>query len=122
MSGIRVEDIDDEHGQHNIPPSVWGPPLWKSIHYVALGYPADPTPEERRVYKTFFDQILEHLIPCQVCSENYHRHLVELRGSAPQPRQFFGMLIQHNMMAMHKKAYEGVLGIDNNRCRRDPVM
>eukprot|EP00798_Chlamydomonas_sp_ICE-L_P027785 gene27785-biopygen9468 len=79
MSGIRVEDIDDEHGQHNIPPSVWGPPLWKSIHYVALGYPANPTPEERRVYKTFFDQILEHLIPCHVCSENYHRHLVELR-------------------------------------------
>eukprot|EP00798_Chlamydomonas_sp_ICE-L_P000705 gene705-biopygen448 len=81
MSGIRVEDIDDEHGQHNIPPSVWGPPLWKSIHYVALGYPANPTPEERRVYNTFFDQILEHLIPCHVCSENYHRHLVELRAT-----------------------------------------
>lgn len=86
MSGIRVED--DEHGQHNIPPSVWGPPLWKSIHYVALGYPANPTPEERRVYKTFFDQILEHLIPCHVCSENYHRHLVELRGSWSDETRF----------------------------------
>eukprot|EP00798_Chlamydomonas_sp_ICE-L_P012881 gene12881-biopygen12823 len=183
MSGIRVEDIDDEHGQHNIPPSVWGPPLWKSIHYVALGYPANPTPEERRVYKTFFDQILEHLIPCHVCSENYHRHLVELRDSpyltgynvsggskaeanitgfmrrcshfifdnfsnkqypdflsgslnlnmakVPRPnhgsgnhvrQMFFGMLIQHNMMAMHKKAYAGVLGIDKRKLSGTDIL
>ena len=88
MSGIRVEDIDDKHGQHNTPPSVWGPPLWKSIHYVALGYPANPTPEERRVYRTFFDQILEHLIPCHVCRENYHRHLVELRGAWSDEKRF----------------------------------
>jgi len=44
-------------------------------------------------------------------------------GSGNHVRQmFFGMLIQHNMMAMHKKAYEGVLGIDKRKLSGTDIL
>ena len=56
---------------------VWGPALWRAIHYVALGYPAEPTDEQRSAYRRFF-ATLDAVIPCETCAQNYRRHLTEL--------------------------------------------
>jgi hypothetical protein len=59
-------------------PAVWGPHLWKSIHYIALGYPAEkPTDEDRANYKAFYTEFYK-VIPCIKCAENYKRHLSEV--------------------------------------------
>ena len=61
-----------------VEPSVWGPPLWKTIHFVALGYPDVPSETDVRNFKRFFES-LEHVIPCAVpCAVNYGRHLKEI--------------------------------------------
>jgi FAD-linked sulfhydryl oxidase len=54
-------------------PTVWGPAFWKTIHHVALGYPAHPTPEDVRDYRAFFSS-LDRVLPCHVCAVNYRRH------------------------------------------------
>ena len=59
-------------------PAIWGPHLWKSIHYIALGYPDDkPTETDRESYKDFFMNF-HKVVPCVKCAKNYIRHLREV--------------------------------------------
>jgi hypothetical protein len=57
-----------------LPPSVWGPLFWHTIHIVALGYPQAPTYAQKRAAKEFYES-LGVLIPCPVCREHYQQHL-----------------------------------------------
>jgi hypothetical protein len=51
--------------------------MWNSIHYIALGYPNNPTLNDQNNYKTFFLS-LGPVLPCHKCSINYQKHLIEL--------------------------------------------
>jgi hypothetical protein len=57
-----------------LPPTVWGPFFWHTIHIVALGYPKNPNYTEKRSAKEFYEA-LAFLIPCAVCREHYNEHL-----------------------------------------------
>ena len=57
-----------------IPPTVWGPFFWHTIHIVALGYSSNPSYAEKRAAKEFYES-LAHLIPCPICREHYVIHL-----------------------------------------------
>jgi len=57
-----------------ITPSVWGPHGWKFLHYVTLGYPMNPTNQDKENYKQFFYS-LSNVIPCQKCSRNFKQNL-----------------------------------------------
>ena len=61
----------------SIDPTVWGPSVWRALHLIALGYPPSPTDEDIRSYGAFFSA-LAAVIPCDSCSVNYRRHLIEL--------------------------------------------
>ena len=56
--------------KNNILPNVWGPHGWKFIHYVALGYPDEPTDADKRSYKKFYES-LRDILPCQSCADHY---------------------------------------------------
>lgn len=58
-------------------PDKWGRHLWKSIHYIALGYPQNPDDAIKLAYKNFYIN-LWYYIPCYKCSNNYKEHLKEL--------------------------------------------
>lgn len=60
-----------------LPPTVWGPFFWHTIHIVALGYPKEPTYTDKRAAKDFFES-LAHLIPCPYCREHYTVHLQKM--------------------------------------------
>ena len=60
-----------------LPPTVWGPLFWHTIHIVALGYPQDPTYAQKRSAKEFYES-LGFLIPCPVCREHYQKHLQKI--------------------------------------------
>ena len=57
-------------------PNHWGPNLWRSIHYIALGYPGNRAadPETRAAYIAFYRN-LWYVIPCLKCAVNYKRHI-----------------------------------------------
>lgn len=58
-------------------PSLWGPSMWKSIHYIALAYPNNPTLKDKQHYKDFFLK-LNNVIPCYRCSVNYETNIKTL--------------------------------------------
>lgn len=61
----------------HIPPEVWGPFFWHTIHIVSLGYPQNPTYTDKKAAKDFFES-LQVLIPCPICREHYISHMVKL--------------------------------------------
>jgi len=58
---------------NNISPELWGPSGWKFLHYVTFTYPNIPTPEEKIIYKNFFD-FAGKVLPCMRCRGNYVNH------------------------------------------------
>jgi len=59
-----------------IKPTIWGPHGWKFMHYVSLGYPNNPSEEDKRNYKTFYTS-LQHILPCAKCANNYSHNLTK---------------------------------------------
>jgi hypothetical protein len=59
-----------------LPPTVWGPFFWHTIHIVALGYPKTPSYTDKKCAKEFYEA-LAFLLPCSVCREHYKEHLAE---------------------------------------------
>jgi len=62
---------------------VWGPPLWQTMHFVALAYDEKTkadinTESDRDAYRVFFGS-LKRVIPCETCA----RHYVQVLGETP---------------------------------------
>ena len=57
-------------------PNVWGPHGWKFIHYITLGYPDNPTDEDKKTYYNFFT-ILNKVVPCPICGNHYKQNLIK---------------------------------------------
>ena len=57
-----------------IDPTIWGKHGWKFLHYVALGYPDNPTTQDKTNYKQFF-QLIANILPCFKCQQHYKQHL-----------------------------------------------
>jgi hypothetical protein len=55
-------------------PDIWGPHGWKFIHYITLGYPNNPTEEQKRNYYDFF-MSLSKVIPCVICGAHFRENL-----------------------------------------------
>ena len=57
-----------------IGPDVWGPHGWKFLHFLALAYPLEPTEDNKKHYKQFFE-LLQFMLPCSICANNFKRHI-----------------------------------------------
>lgn len=60
----------------SVKPDIWGAHGWKFMHYVTLGYPDNPTHNDKMNYKNFFTS-LQNILPCTKCALNYKQNLVE---------------------------------------------
>ena len=54
-------------GKSNINPTIWGPYIWKTIHFVAHGYPEKPNHEDKKAYHDFYENLMK-VLPCDKCS------------------------------------------------------
>jgi len=55
-------------------PIVWGPRAWFFLESIALGYPEEPTNDEKEAIKNVILS-LEYLLPCGVCRYHYGEYL-----------------------------------------------
>ena len=55
-------------------PEVWGPPGWKFIHYVTMGYSNNPSDELKKKYYNYF-HALKYVIPCSICANHFAQNL-----------------------------------------------
>ena len=53
---------------------IWGPALWIGLHSIAFGYPTEPTDDEKKGYRTFFESI-QHVLPCLYCRISYYEFI-----------------------------------------------
>ena len=58
-------------------PDIWGQHAWKFLHYVSLGYPSNPTNEQKQKYKQFFE-LLKTVLPCSICANHYAENYKKL--------------------------------------------
>jgi hypothetical protein len=54
--------------------TVWGPPLWHSLHTISFNYPVEPSAEQKKYYYNFFTS-LQHILPCKYCRDNFEKNL-----------------------------------------------
>ena len=58
----------------HLPPEIWGPLFWSTMHIVSLGYPDTPTYAEKRSAKEFYNSFV-YLLPCAVCRTHFQEIL-----------------------------------------------
>ncbi len=89
---------------NSLSPDVWGPSFWKTIHYVSLGYPDNPSSQDKKNYSIFYNT-LDNIIPCFQCAINYKDHLKELPLSQEflkNPQTLFLWTVKlHNIVNKH---------------------
>lgn len=55
-------------------PHIWGKHAWIFLHSVTMTYPDDPSNEDKKIYKNFFES-LDKILPCIICRVNYKKHI-----------------------------------------------
>ncbi len=59
-----------------MPPDVWGPIFWDTMHIVSLAYPVQPTEAEKVGARAFFES-LAVVLPCPICRVHYAEKIKE---------------------------------------------
>jgi hypothetical protein len=57
--------------------TVWGPAIWHSLHTISFNYPIDPSPEDKKNYKSFIMN-LKNVLPCGKCRKNLKKNMKKL--------------------------------------------
>ena len=90
-------------------PEEWGPSAWTFLHTISFAYPENPDEATRAGMQQFFAS-LGHVLPCQKCRLNYHKHLQEIREDPFKNRDTLTRWVVelHNQVnkAQHKQLYE----------------
>ena len=60
-----------------IGPDTWGPVIWHALHYITLGYPDNPTYDQKEKYKHFFT-LLSDVLPCSICANHFSENLISM--------------------------------------------
>ena len=60
-----------------IGPDTWGPVIWHALHYITLGYPDNPSNNNKEKYKQFFT-LLSDVLPCSICANHFKENLLNL--------------------------------------------
>jgi hypothetical protein len=66
-----------ENRRLNFSPKFWGIHGWKFLNHIALSFPNNPTPHEKKIFKDFFYS-LQHVLPCENCCKNFKEHIKEI--------------------------------------------
>jgi hypothetical protein len=72
--GKKVFSDKDYNSGDGMLTSVWGPPMWHTLHTISFNYPVKPTNEQKENYYNYFKN-LRHILPCRYCRENLKKNL-----------------------------------------------
>jgi hypothetical protein len=61
----------------HIPPEIWGPIFWSTLHITSLAYPDQPTYAEKRAAKEFYNALV-YLLPCPICRDHFREVIAGL--------------------------------------------
>lgn len=67
---VHEHNYDMKNINNGLLPRIWGPHMWKSLHCISFAYPYNPTDDDKKKYKAFFES-LSYVIPCSSCGKSY---------------------------------------------------
>lgn len=96
MSIFTKKDYNSSNGMQS---SVFGPPIWHTLHIISFNYPVNPTDLDKEHYTNFILSF-EHVLPCIYCRINYKKNLesAKFNPSVMKNRESFSRFIHrlHN--------------------------
>jgi hypothetical protein len=79
-------------------PQLWGKQGWHFIHYVALNYPINPTPEDKKKYLDFLNN-LHQVLPCPFCGMHFKENMEKHPPRLDNREEFFNWTVDmHNFV------------------------
>lgn len=66
----------DNNANNGLLTKIWGPPAWMTMQCFAFGYPINPTLEQKKNYRLFYESIA-HTLPCKFCRDSYSQFILE---------------------------------------------
>lgn len=70
-------NVDHNDNRNNgLITKIWGGPGWIFLHSITFGYPINPTPNQKNMYRDFFIN-LGNVLPCRFCRESYIKFITE---------------------------------------------
>jgi hypothetical protein len=74
MSKKKIFTENDYNSGDGMMTSVWGPPLWHTLHTISFNYPVNPTKEHKKNYYKFYSNLV-NVLPCKYCRDNLKKNL-----------------------------------------------
>jgi len=60
-----------------MPPNIWGPIFWSTLHITSLGYSDKPTERQKQNIIAFYESLID-VLPCPICRKHYEANLEEI--------------------------------------------
>jgi hypothetical protein len=98
-----------------IDPQLFGPYMWGTMHYVALGAPAKFDEKDKATYKAFFSQI-PGIIPCSSCGQHLTTTMnsVSIDDALSGNEELFAWTVElHN--AVNKRLGKSTMSVSDAR-------
>ena len=57
-----------------MPPQIWGPIFWSTMHIASLAYSDTPTDRQKSNMRAFYESLVD-VIPCPICRQHYEDNL-----------------------------------------------
>lgn len=73
----KVFNDEDYNSGDGMMTSIWGPPLWHTLHAISFNYPVKPTIKQAKDYMEWFGG-LKNILPCKYCRDNLTDNLKKL--------------------------------------------
>jgi len=61
----------------HMPPQIWGPIFWATLHIASLGYSDQPTERQKKNVIAFYESMVD-VLPCPICRNHYEQNLEEM--------------------------------------------
>jgi hypothetical protein len=112
-------------------PNIWGKHAWIFLHSVSMNYPDNPSNQDRKNYKDFFEN-LKYVLPCEVCKKHFTQHIYHnpIEPALHSKRKLVEWVIEvHNqvnitlnkptmtydqVIDLYKKIYNGSIYLEQN--------
>jgi hypothetical protein len=112
-------------------PNIWGKHAWIFLHSVSMNYPDNPSNQDRKNYKDFFEN-LKYVLPCEVCKKHFTQHIQRnpIEPALHSKRKLVEWVIEvHNqvnitlnkptmtydqVIDLYKKIYNGSIYLEQN--------
>ena len=52
-------ESEEDNSNNGLISKIWGPGLWIGLHSISFGYPINPSEEQKKNYKQFFELVGE---------------------------------------------------------------